>query len=53
MFKKLCFISLEKISQLDRYRFKGNEGVLQLAVEFFEYTLKYCPELKKFGVIRR
>ncbi|WP_430624775.1 DGQHR domain-containing protein [Pseudomonas syringae] len=36
-----------KVSELDRYRFKGNEHVLTLVVDFFRYTFKHCLELSK------
>lgn len=34
-----------KVSELDQYRFKDNEGVLKLVVDFFKYTFKHCLEL--------
>ena len=34
-----------KVSDLDRYRFKGNEQILKQVVDFFKYTFEYCSEL--------
>lgn len=36
-----------KISELERFRFRGNEHVLQFVSVFFEYTFKHCLELRK------
>lgn len=36
-----------KVSELDKFRFKDNEHVLKLVVDFFRYTFKYCLELSK------
>ncbi|MCV4263544.1 DGQHR domain-containing protein [Pseudomonas capsici] len=36
-----------RVSDLDRYRYKGNEQVLQLVVDFFKYTFTYCLELSR------
>ncbi|MGF6518869.1 DNA sulfur modification protein DndB [Pseudomonas sp. BT76 TE3572] len=34
-----------KVSDLDCYRFKGNEHILKQVVDFFKYTFEYCSEL--------
>ncbi|KTC15873.1 DGQHR domain-containing protein [Pseudomonas viridiflava] len=36
-----------RVSDLDRYRYKGNEQVLQLVVDFFKYTFTHCLELSR------